>query len=220
MCGLCVHQSTILLLFLYKFFSLPDACKYSHFSECLHIIYPSELDIKDTTASRIYNSYLDLFFDIVTDLNSKTNVMVLAFQLSIHPDSSSTILGITFILFPNELLLTRNKSCVCLSVSLLPFGSWQFGLGSDLSWCLAFNGTLFYLVLFYSFIFPMILASFKSPQAIHMIPLLSWTCWCVFENAIECPLNLNVGGMILHAGCLSLLFWLIVYLFLFILAHI
>lgn len=123
MCGLCVHQSTILLLFLYKFFSLPDACKYSHFSECLHIIYPSELDIKDTTASRIYNSYLDLFFDIVTDLNSKTNVMVLAFQLSIHPDSSSTILGITFILFPNELLLTRNKSCVCLSVSLLPFGS-------------------------------------------------------------------------------------------------
>ena len=39
----------------------------SHFSECLHLIYPHELEIKDTTETRRSASYLDLVLEINPD---------------------------------------------------------------------------------------------------------------------------------------------------------
>ena len=45
-----------------------------HFSECLHLIYPSELEIKDTTDTRRSASYLDLFLEIDTDGRLKTKI--------------------------------------------------------------------------------------------------------------------------------------------------
>ena len=38
-----------------------------HFSECLHLIYPPELEIKDTTETRRSASYLDLLLEINPD---------------------------------------------------------------------------------------------------------------------------------------------------------
>ena len=38
-----------------------------YFSQYLHLIYPSELEIKDTTATRRTASYLELFLNIDTD---------------------------------------------------------------------------------------------------------------------------------------------------------
>ena len=45
-----------------------------HFSENLHIIYPNELEIKDTTESRRSASYLDLLLEIV--MNGRLNTKV------------------------------------------------------------------------------------------------------------------------------------------------
>ena len=45
-----------------------------HFSENLHLIYPSELEIKDTTESRRSASYLDLLLEI--DMDGRLNTKV------------------------------------------------------------------------------------------------------------------------------------------------
>ena len=43
-----------------------------HFCENLHLIYPSELEIKDTTESRRSASYLDLLLEI--DIDGRLNI--------------------------------------------------------------------------------------------------------------------------------------------------
>ena len=57
-----------------------------HFSECLHLIYPHELEIKDTTETRRSASYLDLLLEINPDgilsLGFMTNEMISVFLLS------------------------------------------------------------------------------------------------------------------------------------------
>ena len=45
-----------------------------HFSEYLHLIYPSQLEIKDTTETRRSASYLDLFLEIDKDGRLKTRI--------------------------------------------------------------------------------------------------------------------------------------------------
>ena len=42
-----------------------------YFSLYMHLIYPSELEIKDNTDTRRIGSYLDLFFNIDTDFTVK-----------------------------------------------------------------------------------------------------------------------------------------------------
>ena len=45
-----------------------------HFSEYLDFIYPSELEIKDTTVTRRSASYLDIFLNIDTDERLQTTI--------------------------------------------------------------------------------------------------------------------------------------------------
>lgn len=46
----------------------------THFNDCLHRIYPNELEIKDTNKNKSFISYLDNFLDI--DSNGRLQIRI------------------------------------------------------------------------------------------------------------------------------------------------